>query len=157
MPGGKIVLVGMGHPIQTLPISEAALKEVDLIGVFRYANQYPKAINLISEHHGVFSNINNLVTARYGLEQAKEAFEAVRGRQGSQSHGDKLINSSLDLILKIVSIEKEPNPKHHNKSQKHPSLPNKTSDEKMFQSGIKETDVGNQTERVVPVAQRPIH
>lgn len=79
MPGGKIVLVGMGHPIQTLPISDAALKEVDLIGVFRYANQYSKAIDLISERLGVLSNIAKLVTARYPLEQAKDAFEAVRG------------------------------------------------------------------------------
>jgi len=79
MPGGKIVLVGMGHPVQTLPISEAALKEVDLIGVFRYANQYPKAIELISERHSILSGITKLVTARYPLEHAKEAFEAVRG------------------------------------------------------------------------------
>jgi L-iditol 2-dehydrogenase len=79
MPGGKIVLMGMGHPIQTLPISKAALKEVDLIGVFHYANQYPKAINLISKHHGILGNIDKLVTARYHLEQAKEAFEAVQG------------------------------------------------------------------------------
>jgi L-iditol 2-dehydrogenase len=79
MPGGKIVLMGMGHPIQTLPISEAALKEVDLIGVFRYANQYPKAIDLISKRCGILGNIDKLVTARYPLEQAKEAFEAVRG------------------------------------------------------------------------------
>jgi hypothetical protein len=46
-----------------------------------------------------------------------------------------------------VSIEKEPNPKHH-KTQKHPSLPNKTSDEKNVSSGIKEDDVENRVKKL---------
>jgi len=66
----------MGHPIQTLPISEAALKEVDLIGVFRYANQYERAIELISQGR---IDVTKLITARYPLEKANEAFEALRG------------------------------------------------------------------------------
>lgn len=69
-------MVGMGHPIQTLPISEAALKEVDLIGVFRYANQYERAIELISQGR---IDVTKLITARYPLEKANEAFEALRG------------------------------------------------------------------------------
>jgi len=69
-------LVGMGHPIQTLPISEAALKEVDLIGVFRYANQYERAIELISQGR---IDVTKLITARYSLERANEAFEVLRG------------------------------------------------------------------------------
>ena len=68
-------MVGMGHPIQTLPISEAALKEVDLIGVFRYANQYERAIELISQGR---IDVTKLITARYPLEKANEAFEALR-------------------------------------------------------------------------------
>jgi len=66
----------MGHPIQTLPISEAALKEVDLIGVFRYANQYERAIELISQGR---IDVTKLITARYSLERANEAFEVLRG------------------------------------------------------------------------------
>ena len=69
-------MVGMGHPIQTLPISEAALKEVDLIGVFRYANQYERAIELISQGR---IDVTKLITARYSLERANEAFEVLRG------------------------------------------------------------------------------
>ena len=38
------MLVGMGHPIQTLPLAAAALREVDIVGVFRYANTYAESI-----------------------------------------------------------------------------------------------------------------
>ena len=42
------MLIGMGNPIQTLPVSAAALREVDLVGVFRYANTYKDAIELVA-------------------------------------------------------------------------------------------------------------
>ncbi|KAH6974670.1 sorbitol dehydrogenase [Ilyonectria destructans] len=45
--GGKVLLVGMGTPIQTLPLSAAALREVDLVGVWRYANCYPRALEIV--------------------------------------------------------------------------------------------------------------
>jgi L-iditol 2-dehydrogenase len=69
----------MGNPIQTLPISEAALKEVDLIGVFRYTNQYRRAIEMIKTRK---VNVSRLVSARYSLEHTKEAFEALKGGKG---------------------------------------------------------------------------
>lgn len=69
----------MGNPIQTLPISEAALKEVDLIGVFRYANQYPRAIEMIETHQ---VDVRRLISARYSLERTKEAFETLKERRG---------------------------------------------------------------------------
>jgi L-iditol 2-dehydrogenase len=69
----------MGTPIQTLPISEATLKEVDLIGVFRYANQYPRAIELI---HTRQVDVQKIITSRYTLEQTKEAFEELRQKKG---------------------------------------------------------------------------
>jgi len=69
----------MGNPIQALPISEAAVKEVDLIGVFRYANQYPRAIEMIKTRE---VDVSSLVSARYSLEHTKEAFEALNGRKG---------------------------------------------------------------------------
>ncbi len=37
-PGGKLMFVDMGNPVQNLHIGSAALREVDLLGVFRYAN-----------------------------------------------------------------------------------------------------------------------
>ena len=61
-PGGQLVMVGMGTPIQTLPMSASHLKEVDIIGIFRYANTYPTGIKLISA--GVLPDLDNMITHR---------------------------------------------------------------------------------------------
>lgn len=61
-PGGKLIMVGMGTPIQTLPMSASHLKEVDIIGIFRYANTYPVGIKLISA--GVLPSLDAMITHR---------------------------------------------------------------------------------------------
>lgn len=72
-PGGKLVLVGMGNPIQTLPLGAAALREVDIIGVFRYANCYPAAIQLFAS--GKLAGVASaLVSHRVPLDQGEKAF-----------------------------------------------------------------------------------
>ncbi|TVY83327.1 L-idonate 5-dehydrogenase [Lachnellula suecica] len=79
-PGGRIMLIGMGSPIQTLPISAAALREIDLIGVFRYANTYEEAIKLVSSGNPLLPDLAKLITQRYkGFDGIPEAF-AMAGR-----------------------------------------------------------------------------
>lgn len=71
--GGKLVLVGMGNPVQTLPLGAAALREVDIIGVFRYANCYPAAIQLFAS--GKLAGVADaLVSHRVPLTQGEKAF-----------------------------------------------------------------------------------
>ncbi|KAL5481092.1 hypothetical protein ACEPAI_10033 [Sanghuangporus weigelae] len=74
--GGRIMLIGMGTSNITLPLSAAATREVDILGSFRYANTYPEALQLLAS--GELRGIEKLVTHRYRLEDAKEAFELMR-------------------------------------------------------------------------------
>lgn len=73
-PGGVLVQIGMGNPIQTLPVGAAALREVDLIGVFRYDGYaYPAAIALMAS--GKMSKVEEqVVTHRLKLEEGERAF-----------------------------------------------------------------------------------
>lgn len=87
------MIIGMGTPILTLPISAAALREVDLIGVFRYANTYDKAIEMLSSPPKGMPDLLKLVTQRYkGMEKIEEAF----GMAG------KVKDDSGNLVLKVV-------------------------------------------------------
>lgn len=84
-------MVGMGTPVQTLPISAAHLKEVDIIGVFRYANTYPVGIKILSA--GLLPSLDGMVTHRFkGLSAAKEAFDTA-GRTK---------DANGNLVLKVV-------------------------------------------------------
>ncbi|CAL1699105.1 unnamed protein product [Somion occarium] len=77
--GGKVMLVGMGSRNVTLPLSAAALREVDIQGSFRYANTYPEALALLAS--GKLPNIEKIITHRFGLEESKRAFELLaKGR-----------------------------------------------------------------------------
>ncbi|KAF1836857.1 GroES-like protein [Decorospora gaudefroyi] len=92
-PGGKVLLIGMGTPVQTLPISAAALREVDIIGVFRYANTYPTGIEVVSKKGDDYPDFAKLVTHTYkGLESAVEAFD-MAGRTKDDSG---------NLVIKVV-------------------------------------------------------
>lgn len=87
------MIIGMGTPILTLPMSAAALREVDLIGVFRYANTYKGAIKLLSNRPASMPDLSTLVTHRYkGMDQINDAF-AMAGR---------VKDDDGRLVLKVV-------------------------------------------------------
>ncbi|KAK0633748.1 sorbitol dehydrogenase [Immersiella caudata] len=92
-PGGKIMIIGMGNPIQTLPISAASLREVDLVGVFRYANTYPRAIELLASKNPLLPDLTKLITQRFkGMDNIPKAFDmAARVKDGDGN-----------LVLKVV-------------------------------------------------------
>ncbi|KAJ5574839.1 hypothetical protein N7450_008738 [Penicillium hetheringtonii] len=73
-PGGLLVQVGMGNPIQTVPVGAAALREVDVIGTFRYdGHAYPAAIELLASGK-LNATEQKVVTHRLGLEEGERAF-----------------------------------------------------------------------------------
>ncbi|XP_063170528.1 sorbitol dehydrogenase isoform X1 [Candoia aspera] len=73
--GGTLVLVGLGSEMATLPIVNAAVREVDIRGIFRYCNTWPMAIAMLASKK---VNVRPLVTHRFPLEKATEAFEATK-------------------------------------------------------------------------------
>uniref|UniRef100_A0A670KJM0 Sorbitol dehydrogenase n=1 Tax=Podarcis muralis TaxID=64176 RepID=A0A670KJM0_PODMU len=73
--GGTLVLVGLGPEMATLPIVNAAVREVDIRGVFRYCNTWPMAIAMLASKK---VDVQPLVTHRFPLEKAVEAFETTK-------------------------------------------------------------------------------
>ncbi|KAL2863753.1 NAD(P)-dependent alcohol dehydrogenase [Aspergillus lucknowensis] len=73
-PGATLVQIGMGHPVQTVPLGAAALREVDIIGVFRYDGfAYPAAIELMAS--GKMDIVEErVVTHRIPLGEGARAF-----------------------------------------------------------------------------------
>lgn len=94
------MLIGMGVPIQTLAMSAAALREVDIIGVFRYANTYPEGIEVVTSKGPNAVDFSKLVTHKYrGLDSVPEAF-AMAGKT-------KEDNGTLVLKVVIETTEDE--------------------------------------------------
>lgn len=74
--GGKLVIVGL-PPQDEIPLNVPYIadNEIDIYGVFRYANTYPQGIEFLAS--GI-SDVKSLITDRYPLAQTKEAMERAR-------------------------------------------------------------------------------
>lgn len=73
--GGVAVLVGMGAPEVQVPLINALIREVDIRGVFRYANDYADALELLASGK---INVKPLITHNYKLEDTVRAFETAK-------------------------------------------------------------------------------
>jgi len=74
-PGGRVALVGMGPQPVEIDTVKALSREVALFTVFRYANVYQAAIDLVG---GGRVNVAPLITDRYPFDRVVEAFEYAR-------------------------------------------------------------------------------
>ncbi|KAF2189178.1 sorbitol dehydrogenase [Zopfia rhizophila CBS 207.26] len=70
--GGKVFVIGVGKNEMKIPFMRLSTREVDLQFQYRYCNTWPKAIRLVKA--GVI-DMKKLVTHRYKLEEAVEAFK----------------------------------------------------------------------------------
>ena len=78
--GGKVFVIGVGRPEIKIPFMRLSTREVDLQFQYRYANTWPRAIRLL---RGGVLNLSKLVTHRFPLEKAVEAFKvAADAKQG---------------------------------------------------------------------------
>ncbi len=79
-PGGKILLAGIPPDDRTsFRASVARRKGITFLLVRRMKHTYPRAIQLVE--NGLIE-VRSLVTHRFGLEQAQEAFAAAAKREG---------------------------------------------------------------------------
>ena len=86
------MLIGMGTRNAVLPISSAALREVDIHGSFRYTNTYPEALRLLAT--GKLKNIEKLISHRFPLTQANRAFELMM--RGKDENGNMVLKVMID-------------------------------------------------------------
>lgn len=74
-PGGTVVLVGMGPTEMPLPITVIQNRELIVTGVFRYANTWPTAIELVERG---LVDLDSMVTGHYELDSVEAAFRSTR-------------------------------------------------------------------------------
>jgi L-iditol 2-dehydrogenase len=98
--GGKVMLIGMGSRNVMLPLSAAALREVDIQGSFRYANTYPEALSLLAT--GKLQNIERIISHRVPLSDAANAFELLA--RGRDDKGNIVLKIVVGSELEIESL-----------------------------------------------------
>ncbi|CAK9161004.1 unnamed protein product [Ilex paraguariensis] len=77
-PGGRVCLVGLGQSEMTIPLTPAAAREVDVIGIFRYRNTWPLCIEFLRTGK---IDVKPLITHRFKFtqEEIEKAFETSAG------------------------------------------------------------------------------
>jgi L-iditol 2-dehydrogenase len=72
-PAGRAVLVGMGADVLPLPLATVQDRELEVVGVFRYANTWPTAVQLAASGRVV---LDPLVTGHFSLPAVRDALTA---------------------------------------------------------------------------------
>ncbi|KAK2167480.1 hypothetical protein LSH36_27g06046 [Paralvinella palmiformis] len=78
--GGMVLLVGMGAPEVQIPLPAHILaREVDIRGIFRYANSYPIALDMVASGR---VDVKPLITHHFTLEETLQAFKTSKTGEG---------------------------------------------------------------------------
>ena len=105
------MMIGVGTPVMTVPISSALFREVSLVGVFRSTNTYPRAIELLSNPPAAMPDISKLITHKYEkMDSIGEAF-AMAGQFKDQNGNlvnkvvvDMTMEYKKDKVLKSLDV-----------------------------------------------------
>lgn len=74
--GGRIVQIGVPHDqLIPLPLAKIVDNQIDILGLFRYANTYPIAISLLEKKQ---IDVKKLITHRFSFNEIRDAFEFIR-------------------------------------------------------------------------------
>jgi len=79
MPRGTLVQVGLGGEV-SLPQNVVVAKELAILGSFRFHAEFALAVRLIDEGR---VDLKPMLTGSYGLDEARQAFEAASDRRRS--------------------------------------------------------------------------
>jgi len=80
-PGGRVILVGLYPTMEfQTPLGSVLTKELDVRGVFRYANVFPTAIKSVSEEK---VDVKSLITHRFPLQDILKGFETQINKVGN--------------------------------------------------------------------------
>ncbi|XP_064093026.1 sorbitol dehydrogenase-like [Macrobrachium nipponense] len=74
-PRGVMVTVGRGNYEVSLPLTTAAAKELDIRGIFRYANCYGTALALVASGQ---VDLSSLVTHHFSINDVHQAFHTAK-------------------------------------------------------------------------------
>lgn len=69
-PAARVVLIGMGVDMMSIDIPLVQEREITIAGIFRYANTYPAALELIAS--GAV-DASAIITHRFDIDQAEDA------------------------------------------------------------------------------------
>ncbi|WP_285186731.1 NAD(P)-dependent alcohol dehydrogenase [Rhodococcus sp. MEB041] len=69
-PAGRVVLVGMGGDAYPIPVSVIQNRELWVTGVFRYADTWPTALELVRTGR---VELDSMVTGRFDLDHVEDA------------------------------------------------------------------------------------
>ncbi|CAH1786375.1 unnamed protein product [Owenia fusiformis] len=75
--GGVVVVVALEPNMVSIPLVDAASRQVDIRGSFSYANDYPDALALLASGR---VNIDPIITHRFSFDDTLKAFDCARDR-----------------------------------------------------------------------------
>ncbi|KAK3775045.1 hypothetical protein RRG08_048256 [Elysia crispata] len=78
-PTGTVVQVGIGRISTQIPLTMGTLRELNIVGSSRFANNYETVLEAISIGR---VNVKQLVTHRFPLEESLKAYTATLNREG---------------------------------------------------------------------------